>query len=112
LDPEPSVSLDTDWFYRRGLSASLNFAYGGLARLDGFVGQISDRVMRRPVLGLAALLQELDARVIDAAAVGVGRLTQGLSQRLRFTESGHAQHYGLLMAAGVLVALALAIFGS
>jgi multicomponent Na+:H+ antiporter subunit D len=112
LDPEPSISLDTDWFYRRGLSASLSFAYDGLTRLEGFVGQISDRVMQRPVLGLAALLREIDARGIDATAVGVGRLTQALSQRLRFTESGHAQHYGLIMAAGVLVALALAIFGS
>jgi multicomponent Na+:H+ antiporter subunit D len=112
LDPEPSISLDTDWFYRRGLSASLAFAYGGLARLEGFVGQISDRVMQRPVLGAAALLRELDARVIDATAVGVGSLTQALSQRLRFTESGHAQHYGLFMAAGVLVAIAFAIFGS
>jgi multicomponent Na+:H+ antiporter subunit D len=112
LDPEPSISLDTDWFYRRGLSASLSLAYGGLARLEGFVGQLSDRVMQRPVLGAAARLRELDTRVIDASAVGVGRLTQALSERLRFAESGHAQHYGLIMAAGVLLAIALAVFGS
>jgi hypothetical protein len=26
--------------------------------------------------------------------------------------SGHAQHYGLIMAAGILAAIALAVFGS
>ena len=112
LDPEPVISLDTDWFYRKGLSAVLPVVEGGLGRLEGFVGQISDVVMRRQVLGAAAQLRDLDTRVIDATAVGVGRLTQTLSQGLRIAVSGHPQHYGLIMAIGVLVALALAVFGS
>ena len=112
LDPEPSISLDTDWFYRRGLYASLSVAYGGLARLERLTGQIYEFVMQRDVLGAAAVLRQFDTRVVDTTAVGVGRLTQAFSQRLRFAESGHAQHYGLIMAAGVLMAIALAIFGS
>ncbi len=111
LDPEPSVSLDTDWFYRRGLTKSLIQVQGGLVRLDGFVGQMYEVVMKRPVLGAAAILREFDVRVIDAAAVGVGHLTQSLSQGLRTRVSGHAQYYALLMAAGVLAALAIAVFG-
>ncbi len=110
LNPEPSVSLDTDWFYRRGLSAALARAQGGLARLENVAGQVYEVVMQRPVLGAAAILRELDARVIDATAVGVGRLTQALSESLRTTVSGHAQYYALIMAAGVLAALALALF--
>src|SRR5207249_4999930 len=102
LDPEPSISLDTDWFYRRGLYASLSVAYGGLARLERLTGQIYEFVMQRDVLGAAAVLRQFDTRVVDTTAVGVGRLTQAFSQRLRFAESGHAQHYGLIMAAGVL----------
>jgi hypothetical protein len=62
------------------------------------------------VLGAAALLRELDAQVIDATAVGVGQLTQAMSQSLRATVSGHAQYYALIMAAGVLGAIALAVF--
>ncbi len=110
LDPEPSVSLDTDWFYRRGLSASLPVVNRGLARLDGFVGQIYEVVMQRYVLGVAARSGQLDARVIDAAAVGVGGLTQTASRGLRTMVTGNAQYYGLIMAAGVLAALALAVF--
>src|SRR5207245_1229447 len=110
LDPEPIVSLDTDWFYRRGLSVSLPLANRGLARLEGFAGQIYEVVMQQGVLRAATRLRELDARVIDAGAEGVGGLTQTLSGALRTTVTGNAQYYGLLMAAGVLAAIALAVF--
>lgn len=112
LDPEPSISLDTDWFYRRGLTALLALAQSGLGRLESVSARVSDFVIERPVLGAAALLRHVDARVIDATAVGIGRLTQILSQNLRLGVSGHAQHYGLLMAAGVLLAIAVAVFSS
>jgi multicomponent Na+:H+ antiporter subunit D len=111
LDPEPTISLDTDWFYRRGLPASLGLAQGGLARLEGFTGHVYDFVMQRPVLGAAARLREFDTSVIDATAVGIGRLTQTMSRGLSIGMTGHAQHYGLIMAAGVLAAIAFAIFG-
>jgi multicomponent Na+:H+ antiporter subunit D len=110
LDPEPKISLDTDWFYRRGSAPFLKMAQGPLARLEsGFVGQIYEFVVRRPVLGAASLLRKLDTRVVDTAAVGVGRLTQAFSQILKTTVSGNAQHYGLIMAAGALAMLALAM---
>ncbi len=108
LDPEPKISLDTDWFYRRGSAPFLKMAEGPLARVEsGFVGEIYDFVMRRPVLGVASYLRKFDTRVINTVAVGVGRLTQAFSQILKTTVSGHAQHYGLIMAAGALALLAL-----
>jgi multicomponent Na+:H+ antiporter subunit D len=111
LDPEPLISLDTDWFYRRGSSAVLVLSRGALAQIESFVGQVYDVVIDRYVLRAAARLRDLDARVIDAVAVGVGRLTQALSGGLSATVTGNTQYYGLLMAAGVLVAIALAVFG-
>jgi multicomponent Na+:H+ antiporter subunit D len=112
LEPEPKISLDTDWFYRRLLPASLTVAEGALARVETSIGHLFDFMTGRQLLGSAARLRELDARVIDAGAVGVGTLTQTLSGGLRNAVSGHAQHYGLLMAAGVLAAIAFAVFGS
>ena len=113
LDPEPKISLDTDWFYRRGSAACMTLVQGPLARLEsGFVGEIYEFVMRRPVLGAASFLCKLDTRVVDYAAVGVGRLTQGLSQVLKTTVSGNVQHYGLIMAATVLALLALVMIAS
>jgi multicomponent Na+:H+ antiporter subunit D len=110
LDPERKISLDTDWFYRRGAMACVTLCQGPLARLEsGFVGEIYEIVMRRPVLGAANLLRKFDSRVVDSAAVSVGRLTQAFSQILKTTASGNAQHYGLILAAGVLTLLALAL---
>ena len=111
LDPEPTISLDTDWFYRRGSAGVMELVQGPLARLEfGFVGEIYEFVIRRPVLGAANLFRKLDSFVVDSAIVGVGRSTQTLSQVLRTMVSGNAQHYGLIMAAGILILLALAIF--
>jgi multicomponent Na+:H+ antiporter subunit D len=111
LDPQPTISLDTDWFYRRGSASLVTLVRGPLARLEfDFVGEIYEFVIRRPVLGVANLLRRLDSLVVDAAIVGVGRSTQTLSQALRTVVSGNAQHYGLMMAAGILALLALAVF--
>ena len=110
LDPEPKISLDTDWFYRRGASLLVTLTQGPLARLEfGLVGEIYEFLMRRPVLAAAGLLRRFDSRVVDATAVGVGRWTQAFSQILKTTVSGNVQHHGLLMAAGALALLALAL---
>jgi hypothetical protein len=61
-------------------------------------------------LGVAHFLRKLDGAVVDAAIVGVGRSAQSLSQVLKTVVSGNAQHYGLMMAAGILALLVLAIF--
>jgi multicomponent Na+:H+ antiporter subunit D len=110
LDPEPVISLDTDWFYRRGARAAEALAQGRLARVEGAVGHVYDFVMQRPVLGVAARLREIDLRGVDAMMVGIGRLTQAVSRGLTVAVSGHTQHYALIMAAGILAAIAIAFF--
>ncbi len=110
LDPERTISLDTDWFYRRGSAGFLALVQSPRARLEyGFVGEIYEFVIRRPVLGAADLLRKLDSLIVDAAFVGVGRSTQTLSQVLKTAADGHVQHYGLMMAIGILGLFALAM---
>lgn len=110
LDPKPTVSLDTDWFYRRGSTVFMNLVVRPVAHLEsGFVGEIYQFIMGRLVFGAALVMRMFDTRIVDTAAVGVGRLTEGFSQILKTTASGNVQHYGLLMAAGVLVLLAIAM---
>ena len=112
LDPEPKISLDTDWFYRRGSTGLMTLVQGPLTRLEyRFIGEIYEFLIRRPVLGGANFLGKLDSLVIDSALVGVGRSAQALSQLLKKAGSGHLQHYGLIMAAGILALLALVVLG-
>jgi multicomponent Na+:H+ antiporter subunit D len=109
LDPEPTISLDTDWFYRRGVSSALAVAFAALVRVENALGAAYDLFVGRGLLGIAALLRQVDASVVDRAAEGVGSVTDAASQRLKMGVTGHAQYYGLLMAAGVLMAMAIAL---
>jgi multicomponent Na+:H+ antiporter subunit D len=110
LDPEPVISLDTDWFYRRGGAAVQHLAQGALTRAEGFIGQVYDAVVQRGLLGVAARLRDIDLRGVDAMMVGVGRATEAVSRDLTLGVTGHIQEYGLLMAAGILAGVALAVF--
>jgi multicomponent Na+:H+ antiporter subunit D len=110
LDPEPKISLDTDWFYRLGSERLLEFARGHLAQFEiRFVGEIYESVVKWPVLAVADLLRKLDSGVVDALALSVGGVTQAFSKVLRTTVSGNAQHYGLIMAAGIVALLVMAM---
>jgi multicomponent Na+:H+ antiporter subunit D len=110
LDPEPTISLDTDWFYRRGLSTAMAHAHLALVRAENVLAVAYDGFVGRLLLGTAARLRQVDASVVDRAAEGIGNSTAALSQRLKMVVTGHAQHGGLLMAAGVLIAMAIALF--
>jgi multicomponent Na+:H+ antiporter subunit D len=110
LDPEPTISLDTDWFYRRGLSAATAYAFLGLVRAERLLGDTYEGFVRRPLLGTAVWLRQVDASVVDRAAEGIGNITDAASQSLKMVVTGHAQYYGLMMAAGVLMAIVIAMF--
>jgi multicomponent Na+:H+ antiporter subunit D len=109
LDPEPTISLDTDWFYRRGLSTVMTQAFRALTRVEHLLADVYEGVVSRLLLGTAAGLRRVDASVVDRAAEGIGNTAVAVSQRLKLAATGHTQHYGLLMAAGVLMAIAMAI---
>jgi multicomponent Na+:H+ antiporter subunit D len=110
LDPEPKISLDTDWFYRRALSEAMRHAFFVLARVEALLTEGYELLMRGPLLGAAARLRQIDASVVDRAAESVGSLTDAVSQSLKGAVTGHAQYYGLMMAVGVLMAVAIAVF--
>jgi multicomponent Na+:H+ antiporter subunit D len=111
LDPVPTISLDTDWFYRRGASWLMALVRGPMTHFESdFVGEVYEFVIQRPVLGVANLLREIDSLVVDSTLVGLGRSTQWLSQVLMTVASGNAQYYGLIMAGGILALMVLVIF--
>ena len=109
LDPKPTVSADTDWFYRRGTGLFVR-VLKPLSRFEfGVVGQIYEFVIRKPVMTVAQHVRKIDGGVVDASFLGLARGTQSLSRVIRNGVSGHAQHYGLMMAIGALVLLVLAV---
>jgi multicomponent Na+:H+ antiporter subunit D len=111
LDPEPKISLDTDWLYRRVVPVATVRAYRVLAGAEGLLGRAYEGFIRGPLLGTAATMAYVDASIVDRAMMALGRLAQRTGQGLRRPAvSGHAQYYGLAMAAGVLLAITIAVF--
>ena len=110
LDPHPTISLDTDWFYRRATARFMALVKRPLARLEyGLIGEAYEFVMRRFVFAVARLLRRFDSLVVDSSLVGVARSTGTLSRILKTVASGHTQHYGLIMAAGIIALLVVAV---
>jgi multicomponent Na+:H+ antiporter subunit D len=112
LHPVATISLDTDWFYRKALPVLLRAIGRTLAGLEQLAGRAFDVIVERHLLRVSARMREIDSRVVDTALVGLGDATRTLGLGIRGSVSGNAQHYGLLMALGVLAAIAFALFRS
>jgi multicomponent Na+:H+ antiporter subunit D len=100
LMPEPTISLDTDWFYRMGGRAFARLASGPVQAVDRWVGQLYRRA------GLATLVQwaqragRFDQRIIDGAVDGLAALVMSWGSRLRRVQRAHVQE-SLLLALGM-----------
>ncbi|HET6370701.1 MAG TPA: Na(+)/H(+) antiporter subunit D [Nitrospiria bacterium] len=73
LDPEPTISLDTDWFYRMGGRVFLWTAQRPIAAYEEFVGELYNRAIIRPGLAVARICALVDTRIIDGTVNEVGR---------------------------------------
>ena len=82
LDPEQTVSLDTDWFYRKGARLFMWFAEKPVARWEGAVSALSDTVVLRVLHASARGGLLVDLNVVDAIVNGVGTDRSGLGRDL------------------------------
>jgi len=110
LDPEPTTSIDTDWFYRKGAKVFMWLANKPVARFEyNVVGEAYEFVVRKPILGIAHLLRVFDTNAVDGTVNGVGRMIVASSMIMRVIQSGQVQHYAIIMALGIFAIVALII---
>ncbi len=105
LDPEPKISLDTDWFYRKGARGLLWLAAHPIARADALLGEAYLTLILNPTERLVQWLWVFERRVIDGAVNGVASVAHACALRMRRIQSGQLQHYALAMVVGVSVFL-------
>ena len=110
LDPEPTTSIDTDWFYRKGAKVFMWLANKPVARFEyNVVGEAYEFVVRKPILGIAHLLRVFDTNAVDGTVNGVGRMIVASSMIMRVIQSGQVQHYAIIMVLGIFAIVALII---
>ncbi|OCP00636.1 MULTISPECIES: Na(+)/H(+) antiporter subunit D [unclassified Ensifer] len=107
LDPENTISIDTDWFYRKGARAFLWLAEKPLARYEKAVSNVSDTVALPLLHGTAHAGLRADLNGVDAAVNGLARAILVGGGALRRLQTGVVTHYALAMIAGVIAAIAV-----
>jgi len=105
LAPEATVSLDLDWFYRKGGRLFLRGVMGPLQALDDVLGRQYRKTGLAGVRGSASGVGWFDGRVVDACVDGMGSAIRGLGVWLRSVQRGSLQESLLLaLAAATVVA--------
>ena len=106
MDPEPKISLDTDWFYRKGARGLLWLAAHPIARADALLGEAYLTLILNPTERLVQWLWVFERRVVVGSVNGVASVTYACALRMRRIQSGQLQHYAMVMVVGVFVLLA------
>jgi multicomponent Na+:H+ antiporter subunit D len=107
LQPENTISLDTDWFYRKGARLFMWFAEKPLARCEGAVSGVSETAVLPFLRGSARAGLWVDLNGIDAVVNGVARAILRGGGTLRRLQTGMVTHYALAMITGVIAAAAV-----
>ncbi len=108
LKPEPTISLDLDWFYRKGGRAFLWIARRPIQWIDTGVGELYRLAGLRPLMKSARAATEFDNRIIDGIVDGFAAAFRDVGSRLRQVQRGHLQeNLTLLFATATLLVLTL-----
>ncbi|APG85209.1 monovalent cation/H+ antiporter subunit D [Sinorhizobium americanum CCGM7] len=107
LDPENTISIDTDWFYRKGARAFMWFAERPLARYEKAVSDVSETTALPLLHGSARAGLRVDLNGIDAIVNGVAHAILDGGGVLRRLQTGVVTHYALAMIAGLIAAIAV-----
>ncbi|MCU0587976.1 MAG: Na(+)/H(+) antiporter subunit D [Syntrophobacteraceae bacterium] len=113
LDPEPTISVDTDWVYRKGSKVFMWFARKPMAETDQYVGNIYDTwITRFTLFSSGFLARVIDVRGIDGMVNGVAAFFMELAGTLRVTASGLVRNYAVTMLIGGILILGYYLFAS
>jgi multicomponent Na+:H+ antiporter subunit D len=110
LVPDPTISLDMDWFYRKGGRAFLLFARKPVQAADTFVGELYRLAGLIPLMLTARVAGMFDNTVIDGLVDGLATSVRGVGRRLRFAQRGQMQQnltFAFAVAAVLIVAFVI-----
>ncbi len=77
LRPKAKISLDVDWFYRRGGTLFLKMANGPIAIWEAFIVEVYKSAIIRPTKWFIQVCRRFDVSVIDRTVNEIGRWVFG-----------------------------------
>jgi multicomponent Na+:H+ antiporter subunit D len=113
LDPEPTISVDTDWVYRKGSRLVMWFINKPLSVYENYLGNIYNTWLSRFILWFSDFLARVfDVRGIDGIVNGVADFFISLAGNLRLTATGLVRNYAGTMLVGGVVIIGYYLFAS
>jgi multicomponent Na+:H+ antiporter subunit D len=108
LDPEPTISADTDWFYRKGARVFMWVAEKPIAAYEAYIGEIYKTWFTAFTLKFADFLWKVcDVRIIDGFVNGVAAFCRDLGGAIRLSTSGMLRNYASYMLYGGIAIISL-----
>jgi len=111
LDPEPTISADTDWVYRKGSRVFMWLVNKPISIYETYLSNIYDTWFTRFTLFFSSFLARIfDVRLIDGCVNGVANFFMNLAQTIRVSGSGLVRNYAFTMLLGSVVILTYFLF--
>jgi len=111
LDPEPTISVDTDWFYRKGSLVFMWLVNKPISIYENYLSNIYNTWFTRFTLFFSDFLARIfDVRLIDGCVNGIADFFLNLAQTIRVTSSGLVRNYAFTMLLGSVVILTYYLF--
>jgi len=111
LDPEPTISADTDWVYRKGSRLFMWFVNKPLSIYENYLGNIYNTWFTKFTLYFSSFLAKIfDVRLIDGFVNGIANFFMNLAQSIRVSGSGLVRNYAFTMLLGSVVILTYYLF--
>jgi multicomponent Na+:H+ antiporter subunit D len=104
LAPEPTISIDLDWFYRFGGRGFLWLAKKPIQWADNGVSEAYRYLGLMPLMNTARFWSWFDWHGIDGVVDGTARTVKNIGNTLRKVQSGQMQ-YNLFYGAGLAAVL-------
>jgi multicomponent Na+:H+ antiporter subunit D len=111
LDPEPTISVDTDWVYRKGSRLFMWFANKPLAAYEDYLANIYNTWFTKLTMILSYFLARVfDVKIVDGFVNGVASFFINFAQVIRVSESGLVRNYAFTMLLGTVLIITYYLF--
>ena len=113
LVPDPTISLDMDWFYRKGWRVFLWVARKPVQATDTFIGELYRLAGIVPLMVSARVAALFDNEIIDGAVDGFASSIRGIGSRLRVAQRGQMQqNLAFAFAVAALLIIAFLVYST
>lgn len=98
LDPEPKISLDTDWFYRKGAKLGVKFLNVVIVPAEyRFINLLWKRIMDGFIIPFGLKIDKFENLKVSSIPEFFGNLSKVLSDSLAVFHTGKIQDYAIYM---------------